>query len=78
MITFSPFFWSDVEVYISNYKPLELTVPARGDNMCTVKVVCVKSMFEKVVGIHIVGMHAGEIVQGFGFALKFVPPLLFL
>jgi len=60
----------NVEVYISNYKPLELTVPHRGDNMCNVKVLCVLSEYEKIVGMHIVGMHAGEIIQGFALAVK--------
>jgi len=60
----------DVEVYISNYKPLELFVPARGDNMCRVKIITVISEFERVVGLHVVGPHAGEITQGFALAVK--------
>jgi len=60
----------DVEVYLSNYKPLEYTVAHRGDNLCRVKVICVISEFEAIVGMHIIGANAGEVIQGFGMAIK--------
>ncbi|EZG43160.1 glutathione-disulfide reductase [Gregarina niphandrodes] len=35
-----------------------------------IKLVCVKHLHEQVVGIHVIGMGADEIIQGFGLALK--------
>lgn len=60
----------DIEVYHNNFWPLEHTVAHRPENDCYAKLVCVKSLQEKVVGFHVVGPNAGEITQGFGMALK--------
>jgi len=60
----------DIEVYHSAFKPLELTVPGRGDNASYVKVICRISEKEKIVGMHILGWNAGEIIQGFGIGMK--------
>ncbi|KFG64552.1 glutathione reductase, partial [Toxoplasma gondii RUB] len=35
-----------------------------------IKMICVKSQMLKVVGLHVVGMGADEMIQGFGVAMK--------
>lgn len=60
----------DIEVYHSNFFPLEWTVAHREDNACYAKLICVKSLKEKVVGLHILGPNAGEITQGFTIGMK--------
>ncbi|ELT88803.1 hypothetical protein CAPTEDRAFT_152062 [Capitella teleta] len=61
---------SDLEVYHSNYLPLEWTVPHKEENACYAKLICLKSQNLKVVGFHVMGPNAGEITQGFTLALK--------
>jgi len=61
---------SDLEVYHSYITPLECTVPKRDDNAGYAKLICVKSLNEKVVGLHILAPNAGEITQGFAIGLK--------
>lgn len=60
----------DIQVYHSNYTPLEWTVPHYSDNVCYAKVICVISLQERVVGFHVLGPHAGEITQGWTIGLK--------
>lgn len=60
----------NVEVYHTNFTPLEATVPHRLDNGCYAKIITNKREGHKVVGIHILGPNAGEVVQGFSIALK--------
>jgi len=60
----------NIEVYHSYFTPLEWTVGERGENHCYVKLVCVISENERVVGFHVVGEHAGEITQGVAIAIK--------
>jgi len=60
----------DIEVYHTNFWPLEYTVAHRPENDCYAKLVCVKSEKEKVVGFHVLSPNAGEITQGFGMALQ--------
>jgi len=60
----------DIEVYHSYFKPLEWTLPHRGDNACYAKLICKISDNERVLGFHICGPSAGEITQGFGLAMK--------
>lgn len=61
---------ADIEVYHTAFKPLELTVPGRGDNASYVKVICQISAKEKIIGMHYLGWNAGEIIQGFGIGMK--------
>lgn len=56
----------NLEVYHSYFKPLEWTVPHRGDNACYAKLICDINDSERVVGLHVVGPNAGEMTQGFG------------
>jgi len=60
----------NLEVYHSYFKPLEWTVPHRGDNACYAKLICNKKDSERVVGLHVCGPNAGEMTQGFAVALK--------
>jgi len=59
----------NVEVYLSHYKPTEWTVSEREDNTCYAKVIVEKAT-DRVVGFHVLGIHAGEITQGFAAAMK--------
>jgi len=60
----------DIEVYHSFFKPLEWTIPHKGDNACYVKLICHIPDNERVVGLHICGPAAGEMTQGFAVAMK--------
>jgi len=59
-----------IEVYHAYYKPLEWTVPHRGDNACYTKLICSIDDNERVLGFHICGPNAGDITQGFAVAMK--------
>jgi len=61
---------ADVDVYHSFLTPLEVTVAKRDENAGYAKLICVKSLNEKVVGFHILSPNAGEITQGFGIGIK--------
>jgi len=60
----------NVEVYHSNFTPLEATVAHRLDNGCYTKVITHLKDNERIVGMHIIGPNAGEVIQGFSIALK--------
>jgi len=60
----------NIDVYHTAFKPLELTVPARGDNAAYAKVIVDKQDSERIIGMHLLGWSAGEIIQGYGMALK--------
>lgn len=60
-----------MEVYHSGFKPLEWVFDQESNpDSCYCKVIVDKSQDEKVVGIHYVGPHAGEVMQGYGVAMK--------
>eukprot|EP01129_Flabellula_baltica_P015812 TRINITY_DN8184_c0_g1_i1.p1 TRINITY_DN8184_c0_g1~~TRINITY_DN8184_c0_g1_i1.p1 ORF type:complete len:501 (+),score=126.76 TRINITY_DN8184_c0_g1_i1:33-1505(+) len=60
----------DIEVYHTYFKPLEYFVPDRPDNQCYLKLVCVISENERVVGFHYVGPHAAEVTQGYALGMR--------
>lgn len=60
----------NIDVYHSNFTPLEATVPHRLDNGCFAKIITNLSDENKVIGIHVLGPNAGEVIQGFSIALK--------
>jgi len=68
----------DLEIYHSQFTPLELGAVHREskvtkdeiENPARVKLICLKSDCLRVVGIHYLGPNAGEIMQGFGLAVK--------
>lgn len=57
-----------VRVYRSSFRPLEHTMTGR-DTKTLMKVI-VHDTTDRVLGVHVVGDAAGEIVQGFAVALK--------
>jgi len=69
-----------LDVYHTLYTPLEWALPTEqsveqrpGRNSgatCFAKVLVARHDGDRVVGIHLVGEHAGEIVQGFALAVK--------
>ena len=60
--------YSDIDVYVSDFKPMLQTLGG-GNDRITMKLV-VDSASDRVVGCHMVGEHAAEIIQGMGIALK--------
>uniref|UniRef100_A0A8C6KVG4 Thioredoxin reductase 2 n=1 Tax=Nothobranchius furzeri TaxID=105023 RepID=A0A8C6KVG4_NOTFU len=52
-----------VEVYHAFYKPLEFTVAGRDASQCYIKV-------SKILGLHLIGPNAGEVIQGFSMGLQ--------
>ncbi len=60
--------YGEVDVYRSTFRPLKHTLTGRDENMLMKLVVEPKS--DRVVGVHVVGHEAGEIVQGFAVAVK--------
>ncbi len=71
----------DIEIYHEKSNPLEHYSTHRVDkdgnemlNTQFVKIICVKSENERIVGFHYCGPNAGEVMQGFSLALKFCFP----
>jgi thioredoxin reductase (NADPH) len=60
----------NIEVYHSYFKPLEWTLPHRGDNACYAKLITHTLDSERIVGFHVCGPNAGEVTQGFAVAIK--------
>jgi len=59
----------DIKVYSSTFVNMIHAVCTR-KSKTAMKLVCVKSLKEKVVGVHIIGTGADEMLQGFGVAMK--------
>jgi glutathione reductase (NADPH) len=60
--------YADVAVYLSDFKPMLQTLGGGSDRI-TMKLI-VDTASDVVVGCHMVGDHAAEIIQGMGIALK--------
>lgn len=60
--------YSDISVYMSDFKPMLQTLGG-GTDRITMKLV-VDNQSDRVVGCHMVGDHAAEIIQGLAIALK--------
>ena len=60
--------YQDIAVYISDFKPMLQTLGG-GAERITMKLI-VDTASDKVVGCHMVGEHAAEIIKGMGIALK--------
>lgn len=60
----------NIEVFHTYYQPLEWTVSHREENACYCKVLCDTKRNNLVVGIHILGPHTGDIIQGFATAMR--------
>jgi len=59
-----------IEVYHTNFGPLEWTVPQHDSNTCYMKVICDLNDDQRVIGLHYLGPNAGEVMQGFAAAIK--------
>ena len=60
-----------MEVYHKQFTPLEWSLTeSRSHIQAFTKVICDKSDNMKVLGIHFVGPNAGEVMQGYGAAIK--------
>jgi glutathione reductase (NADPH) len=57
-----------VEIYRSTFRPMKHTLSGRNEQ--TMMKLVVDKASQKVVGLHMIGPDAGEIVQGFAVALK--------
>jgi len=64
----SRFGFNDVVIYRSDFRPLKHTVSGSSERMM-MKLVVQKSS-DRVLGLHMVGAEAGEIVQGFAVAIQ--------
>lgn len=60
--------YQDVSVFVSNFKPMKHTLSG-SDERCLMKMIVDKAS-DKVLGIHMVGAEAGEIIQGMAVAIK--------
>jgi len=60
----------NIEVYHTHYLPLEWSLPHYDSNTCYAKLICNKLDKERVVGLHFLGPHAGEVTQGYAVAFK--------
>jgi len=58
----------DLDIYLSEFRPLKHTI-SLNEERTLMKLIVVQST-DKVVGVHMVGPEAGEMVQGFAVALK--------
>ncbi|MCP4329131.1 MAG: glutathione-disulfide reductase [Alphaproteobacteria bacterium] len=57
-----------IDVFVSDFKPLKHTLTGRDER--TLMKLVVDRASDRVVGLHMVGPEAGEIVQGFAVAMK--------
>ncbi|XP_044734288.1 thioredoxin reductase 1, mitochondrial isoform X3 [Chrysoperla carnea] len=60
----------NIEVYHAYYKPTEFFIPQKPIAYCYLKVVASLEGDQKVLGMHIIGPQAGEMIQGFAAAVK--------
>ena len=60
--------YADIDVYKSDFKPMLHTLSGRDER--TLMKLIVDKTSDRVVGCHMVGPDAGEIIQGMGVALK--------
>ncbi|XP_043692676.1 glutathione reductase, chloroplastic-like isoform X2 [Telopea speciosissima] len=60
--------YGDIDVFTANFRPLKATLSGLPDRIVMKLIVCAKT--NKVIGLHICGEDAAEIVQGFAVAVK--------
>lgn len=60
----------NLEVYVREFLPLEWSLPAGRSHHNAFTKVLVDTTTDNVVGIHFVGPNAGEVMQGYGAAMK--------
>lgn len=60
--------YDDIEIYKSSFKPMKLSLS--DSNEKTLMKIIVDKKTDLVVGVHMLGTDAGEIIQGIGIAIK--------
>lgn len=60
--------FGDVDVYTSSFKPMRNSLSGN-ESKCFMKII-VDAKSDRVIGMHMVGPEAGEIIQGMGVAVK--------
>ncbi|RZB38614.1 Pyr redox 2 domain containing protein [Asbolus verrucosus] len=60
----------NIEIYHSYYKPTEFSIPQRSIAHCYLKVIAKRDGQQQVLGMHLIGPQAGEVIQGFAAAIK--------
>ncbi|XP_034946272.1 thioredoxin reductase 1, mitochondrial isoform X2 [Chelonus insularis] len=60
----------NIEIYHAFYKPTEFFIPQKNMSHCYVKVISMRNTEQRVLGMHFIGPHAGEVIQGFSAAMK--------
>jgi thioredoxin reductase (NADPH) len=59
-----------LEIYHTHYTPLEWALGERPTGVCFCKVICDLQDEERILGLHVCGERAAEIVQGFAVAIR--------
>jgi len=60
--------YDDIDVYKSSFKPMKLSLSDSNEN--TFMKLIVDKSSNRVIGVHMLGPDAGEIIQGIGIAMK--------
>jgi glutathione reductase (NADPH) len=60
--------FADIRIYLSRFRPLKHTLS--GSNEQSLMKLIVENQTDRVVGVHMVGSDAGEIIQGMAIAVK--------
>ncbi|MBT7613642.1 MAG: glutathione-disulfide reductase, partial [Rhodospirillaceae bacterium] len=58
----------DIDVYLSEFRPLKHTI-SLNEERTLMKLIVIRST-DRVIGAHMIGPEAGEMMQGFAVALK--------
>tara|TARA_B100001146_G_C16174901_1_gene431873 strand:+ start:166 stop:1530 length:1365 start_codon:yes stop_codon:yes gene_type:complete len=60
--------FADIRIYLSRFRPLKHTLS--GSNEQSLMKLIVENQTDRVIGVHMVGSDAGEIIQGMAIAVK--------
>ncbi|ESO97401.1 hypothetical protein LOTGIDRAFT_159432 [Lottia gigantea] len=61
----------NLEIYHAFYKPLEYAMVTERDvSQCYIKLICERQSPHTVLGLHLLGPNAGEVIQGFSVAVR--------
>lgn len=61
----------NIEIYHREVTPLEATLYSKNSRTAYMKLIVERNEEEKVIGIHYLGPSAGEVINGFGLAMKY-------
>lgn len=61
---------NQIECFIGTYEPVELLVNHRSTRHCFLKAIAMREGDQKIIGLHLIGPNAGEVIQGYAVALK--------